>query len=317
MRLSIVVACALLVGISAGCDRTPSAGATPSPGGSENPGTPSAVDQVAQADAPATDRYPALLFGLLEPDERARFVSLAEAELCPCDNSVQSLDACLSESEAPCTLALHVASLMMRMIKERAGDIEVLDAVQQAVSTARRVHTFDLTTTPWKGSDAPRITLVEFADFQCPACRTQSVVLNEIIETYGGRGVRLYFKQFPLSNRPNAQRASVAALAAHRQDHFWDYHDLIFTHQTRLSSASDPTELLVGWADELGLNRDRFIQDMNDPALELQVARDRQEGIDAGIQATPTLFINGVMVNDDYSAEALAERIETLLASDE
>lgn len=268
------------------------------------------TEAVAQAEAPSEDRYPALMFGLLNPAERTRFVRLAEAELCPCDGAPQSLDACLQTAEV-CQLAAQTAAQMMRMIKEGAQDLQILDGAQQLVANARRVHTFTLDATPWKGAEAPVLTVVEFADFECPACRDVSNQLRAAMETYGDR-VRLYYKHFPLPSHPHAQAAAVASLAAHRQNQFWGFHDRVFDNQARLRGVTDPTPLFLEWAAELGLNENQFARDLEDPALQVQVATDREEGTQAGIQGTPTLFINGVMVMDvgrDGVAGLLRDRL--------
>lgn len=268
------------------------------------------TEAVAQAEAPAEDRYPALMFGLLNPTERTRFVRLAEAELCPCDGAPQSLDACL-QTPLVCELATQTAAQMMRMIKEGAQDLQILDGAQQLVANARRVHTFSLDATPWKGAETPVLTIVEFADFECPACRDISNQLRAAMDTYGDR-VRLYFKHFPLPSHPHAQAAAVASLAAHRQNQFWGFHDRVFDNQARLRGVTDPRPLFLEWAAELGINENQFARDLDDPALQVQVATDRDEGTRAGIQGTPTLFINGVMVMDvgrDGIAGLLRDRL--------
>lgn len=285
------------------------AAAEPAPGSAAPAG-----GDVAQAGAVAADRYPALLFGLLEPDERARFVGLAEAELCPCDGQVASLDACLRTVETTCSLAAQVAAQMMRMIKEDADDAEIGAEVQRAIANARRVHTFDLSGVPYQGAETPAITLVEFADFQCPHCREFAHSIDAVLERFGDR-VRVYYRQYPLPSHPNAMTASLASLAAHRQGMFWQFHAKVFENQAALNAATDPLPLLLGWAEEIGLNTQRLQADMADPAVAALVQADLRAGTDAGLQGTPTLFIDGVQMLDGYTTEELVARIEQRLAA--
>lgn len=309
---------ALLVMLTVAChqadasaDQTQSA----EPATTAEPATEGSGAAVAQAPAVDPERYPGLLFELLNDAERARFVGLAEAELCPCEGSVQSLDACL-QTEAVCELGLQAGAAMMRMVKEGATDVQISDAVQQNIANARRVWTFELEDTPWVGAEEPEIVLVNFSDFECPHCREFAHVLHRMLETHGDR-VRVYYKQFPLGGHRNAAAAAIAALAAHEQGQFGPYHDLVFEHQSALSAADDPTGLLMALGSQLGLNMDRLAEDANSPAVRAQVDADRAEGIAAGIQSTPTCFFNGVQMLGGYTYDDLIARIDATLAAAE
>lgn len=317
MRRSLVLLFSFVVGCFA-CDRAggdaPAHAAAPAPelaGGEVAAAAPTAVPagsgEVAQAGSYADDRYPGLLFELLTPPEKTRFVGLGEAELCPCEGTVASLDACL-QTETVCELALQVGALMMRMVKESSPDMEITDAAQRYVENARRVWEFDLTNVPWAGAETPRSTMIVFSDFECPHCRELAGVVDRLLAAHGDT-LRVYYKQFPLPMHQHAPYAAVAALAAARQGQFKAYHDAIFEHQAALQASEDPTPLLVQLATDIGLNVDRFVQDANDPALQALVDRDRREGITADIMATPTIYVDGVKLLDAYSYEALEARI--------
>jgi protein-disulfide isomerase len=310
----IAMACSLA------CDRSHSDAATSAESAAtvQSPAAPGSGSgagvAVAQAEEVSAERYPGLMFALLEPAERVDFVRIASSELCPCDGAPASLDTCLQSIDASCEVALQVGALIMRRVKEQAGDVEILDEVQQYVENTRRVHTFDLEGVPTRGSETATVTVVEFADFQCPHCAQLSTVMSELHGRYGDR-VRFYYKQFPLQSHPNAFAASVASLAAHRQGSFWPYESMVFSNQDRLGLATDPTPLLVQWAGELGLNTERFAADLASPELAAQVNADRAEGMTAGLQATPTVFINGVMLLEDYTLDGIAARIDAALAA--
>lgn len=272
------------------------------------PGTEVAVAE----DGPSPTRYPGLLFELLDGTERGRFVGLAEAEFCPCDGPMTSLDACL-QAEDVCELGLQVGALMMRFVKEGAQDVEITDGIQQFVQNARRVWEFDLTNSPCIGAEEPTITLVNFSDFECPHCREFTHALDAVVEAHPDQ-VRVCYKQFPLASHPNAGAAAIAALAAHAQGSFIEYHDLVFEHQPALSAAEDPTALLVSLANQAGLNSERFVESANAESSRLQIEADRAEGIAAGLMSTPTCFVNGVKMMGGYTTEDLTARIDAALA---
>lgn len=268
--------------------------------------------EVAQADVPSPERYPNLLFQLLNDEERTRYVALAEAELCPCE-TVESLDACLQRTDV-CELGLQAGATMMRLVKEGAEDVEITDQVQQMIANARRVWEFELGDTPCVGPEDAAITMVNFSDFECPHCREFTHVLDAVREAHS-ESVRVCYKQFPLGNHRNAAAAAYGALAAHQQGQFLAFHDVIFESQSALSAADDPAAFLVAMANRVGLNVDRFVEAANDEAVRAQVERDRREGMEAGIMSTPTLYFNGVRMMEGYTVEELTARVEAALGN--
>ena len=313
---------ALTLVLAAGCTR-------PADAGAESPEADQAAEAAAPVqaegsapvapefaqvadDGPAPERYPGLLFQLLDPAERTRYVGLAEAELCPCEGQMQSLDACL-HAEDTCELGLQAGALMMRFVKEGAEDIEITDGIQLFVQNARRVWEFDLSNSPCVGPEDAAITLVNFSDFECPHCAEFSHSLQTALEA-NPEQIRVCFKQYPLPAHQNAAAAAVAAIAAHRQGRFVEYHDLVFAHQVALSAADDPTALLVSLANEAGLNQDRFLEDANAESVHEHVDADRNEGSQAGMTSTPTCFFNGVKMLGGYTEEELTARIAEALA---
>ncbi|GBC61889.1 DSBA oxidoreductase [Desulfonema ishimotonii] len=143
---------------------------------------------------------------------------------------------------------------------------------------------------PAKGpSDAP-VVIVAFSDFQCPYCAKIATLLEGAVEDYPGE-VRLVFKHYPLRYHKLAHKAAIASLAAHRQEKFWAFHDMIFQEGTPLT-AKKIREI----AGKIGLDMDRFDKDIKDPALAAQIKQDKKDGVDAGVTGTPTIFINGRQV---------------------
>jgi protein-disulfide isomerase len=105
------------------------------------------------------------------------------------------------------------------------------------------------------------------------------------------KGVKLVFKNFPLPMHPFAQKAAVAAMAAHRQGKFSEFHRKLFESQSKLND-----ETIQNIAKNLKLDMDAFNRDMNDPAVQNIIARDVNEGRAAEVPGTPTIFVNGKLV---------------------
>lgn len=314
MKGSAVWMMMLTVCLMTGCGKTEQAQAASVGAEKAEPTAGSgATDIAAAADAPSAMRYgQSLPFAILEGAERKRFVALATAELCPCDGQVSSLDDCLQKPETACSLAVESGQVMMRAIKEKASDAQITDKVQQGVANARKVHTFALEGRPSEGGTATTSTLVEFFDFECPHCKLMAEIVAKVSASHRSE-LRVVHKQFPLASHRNAPRASVASLAAHKQGRYWEFHDALFANQSELSMADDPMPLFEKLAKEAGLNMAKFKADLNDPAIAKMVADDRAEGEQAGIEATPTLFLNGVKLTDAHSEEEITRIIESKL----
>jgi protein-disulfide isomerase len=162
----------------------------------------------------------------------------------------------------------------------------------------------DPVTIPTQGSPSigpanARITLIEFSDFQCPYCGKASRQIAAILKAYPN-DVKLIFKQFPLDFHPQAQVSAQAALAANQQGKFWELHDLMFANRNILSRRS-----ILLWADAIKLDMKRFNADIDSEPLKKVVARDVDDGIKAGVEGTPTLFINGQRYNGSLELDAI------------
>jgi protein-disulfide isomerase len=127
-----------------------------------------------------------------------------------------------------------------------------------------------------------------------------------LLEKYK-KDIKIVFKNFPLQMHPFADKAAMAALAANRQGKFWEFHHKLFESQSSLSDAT-----IQNIAKDLKLNMDTFNRDLNDPALQGLINRDMNEGARAEVRGTPTLFINGKIMQVRSFPE-LEQTIETEL----
>ena len=159
-----------------------------------------------------------------------------------------------------------------------------------------------------RGDINSAVKIVEFTDFQCSACGAMYPVIEEVLKSYG---TRVYFeiRNFPLTSlHANAFIAAEAAAAANAQGKVWPYIDFLFKNQSSL----DP-DSLKKYATQVGLDRKRFDADFESGKFDVDIRRDIEEGETYGIEGTPSIYINGVMLTT-LSADALREAIEKAFA---
>jgi protein-disulfide isomerase len=171
-----------------------------------------------------------------------------------------------------------------------------------------------------KGGAAAAITVEEFADFQCPPCRALSPELGRMAAAYGGR-VRIVLRHFPLAEtHRHAVEAARAAEAAGLQGRFWEMHDLLYERQEDWEGAADVRPTFVGYAKDLGLDAGRFESDLDGRGVSGQLVRarvllDTQRGESLGVDATPTLVVNGRRLPpEEMTVEGLRGAFERALA---
>ncbi|MCX7681431.1 MAG: peptidylprolyl isomerase [Anaerolineae bacterium] len=145
------------------------------------------------------------------------------------------------------------------------------------------------------GSANASITLIEYADFQCPGCAAMHTLRTYLEEAYGD-DLRYVYRHFPLSFHPLATIAAEAAEAAGAQGKFWEMHDMLFEHQQEWSQLTDDTvrEKFVEYASELGLDTERFAQELDEHKYLDKVNADTQSAMQANLGGTPTYIVNGV-----------------------
>jgi protein-disulfide isomerase len=146
-----------------------------------------------------------------------------------------------------------------------------------------------------KGQVNAPVMIMEFADFQCPACGDFSRYSEPLIKDYVDNGtVRFVWYDYPLVElHANAFLASRSGRCANEQNQFWAYHDYVFGQQGDWSAEKDPTRKFIGYAQQVGLDRDAFTQCLRSDKYRKEVSESRQLGETLGVNGTPTLFING------------------------
>lgn len=178
---------------------------------------------------------------------------------------------------------------------------------------ARRINPIRITVSadgfPSKGPAGAPVTIVEFADFQCPYCRQMVKPLEQVIKTYGD-SVRLVYRQFPIASiHPEAQKAAEASLCASAQGKFWEMHDAMYDDPQSLDVPN-----LRKTARSLGLNGAKFDTCLDSEQFASQIRLDLETGRSVGVTGTPGLFINGRFLHGFQRFESLAAIIEDELA---
>ena len=157
---------------------------------------------------------------------------------------------------------------------------------------------------PVRGPEGAVLTLVEFSDFQCPYCWIAVAKLNALLEAYPG-AIKLIFKQFPLDMHSQAALAAAAAIAAHQQGRFWPVHDALFAHRRELSRP-----VILALARTAGLDMQRFEADLDSAKTKATIARDMEDGDRAGVEGTPSVFLNGRKYNGALDLPAMRKVID-------
>lgn len=154
------------------------------------------------------------------------------------------------------------------------------------------------------GSADAQVTLVEYGDFECPFCGQAFPEVKDLQRRLGDR-VRFVYRHFPRTvEHPRAHLAAEAAEAAGAQGKFWEMHDLLFEHQSSLAEGD-----LIGYATQLGLDVDRFRQELDSHAHRDRVQADVVGAIHVGVHGTPTFFVNNVQHEGRWGADELMTAI--------
>lgn len=211
-------------------------------------------------------------------------LQLGEA-MSPCPNVPVSLAQCLAEKRE-CNLCKPAGESLARWV--RAG-VPANEAGALLVKRfdAKEVKDIALGNAPTKGpADAP-VTIVEYADFECPACQSMVFMLDLLYERFPGQ-LRVAYKTYALPSHPHAPEAAYAALAAYRQGKFWEMHKTLFSNQEQLEKKD-----LFRYARQLDLDFNQFKKDFEDPEVRKGLKDDMAQGDGVGVEGTPSIFVNG------------------------
>lgn len=231
-----------------------------------------------------------------------------------CDELIQKLcnelgtatDSCKMVTEQTKKFPPERCAVMLGHIPEIVAELRRDSERNQPLSAEKQARVA-AGNAPGFGPTDAKVTVVEFSDFQCPYCSKAAVAMKKLKDKYGDK-VRFVFRQFPLSFHQNAREAAEASLAAHAQGKFWAFHDRLFENQSALDRAS-----LEKHAGAVGLDLTAFKKALDEKAHAGAVDQDLKLGEEAGVDGTPSLFVNGARAPNPSDYDAVAELVETAL----
>lgn len=160
----------------------------------------------------------------------------------------------------------------------------------------------------YKGNKGAKVEIVEFSDFQCPACKMSAPVVKEVVKFYGDKIV-FYYRHFPLPQHKLSKDAALASEAAGLQGKFWEMADLIFENQSSLTNTS-----FNEFAKLLGLDMAKFESDVRSEDTKKRVEEDLSDAKILGVNSTPTFYINGEKIEGGLTFEDWKKVIDKKLA---
>jgi protein-disulfide isomerase len=157
-------------------------------------------------------------------------------------------------------------------------------------------------------SDAP-VTIVEYSDYQCPACQLYYFVLEKVFAS-STVPIRFVYRHFPLGQHKNAINAAMAVEASGLQGKYWEMHKMVFENQSDWQDLGDASSIFASYAKELGLDLEKFKIDLGSTVLKDKIKASADEGLKIGIDSTPTFFINGKSITNPASYDEFKSIIE-------
>lgn len=147
------------------------------------------------------------------------------------------------------------------------------------------------------GQNVKKVSLVEYGDFQCPACGQYHPLVKQLVDQYK-TDIQFQFRNFPLQSiHPNARAASRAAEAAAKQGKYWEMHDLLYEQQASWQDSSNARSIFEGYASQIGLKLDTFKTDFASQEVNEIINADYKEGEKLGVTGTPTFFLQGKKID--------------------
>lgn len=181
-------------------------------------------------------------------------------------------------------------------------------------SQAPGVSVKEVSATDWvRGATDAKVTLIEYGDFQCPACAVYFPLVTQLEETYKD-SLRLVFREFPLrTTHRNADIAARAAEAAGKQGKFWEMYEKLYDEQSLWSDLENPQETFAGYAEEMGISVTQWTTDLDDTNIKAKIEADIASGNAARVGGTPTFFVNGQQINNPRTLEEFQKILDNAI----
>jgi len=247
-----------------------------SPGGGEaakDPETP------ANVDLPGVDT------SVLTPREKGEWSTYVSEFLSPCSDTPVPIAQCVKEKRA-CSKCAPAAKFLVKGVRDGLARDQVEKAYKNRFD-AGGIKDVPIEGSPTRGPDSAPVTLVEFADFECPFCAMFAPILDKSFEENASK-VRMVYKFFPLSAHAHGEIAARAGFAAWKQGKFWEMDKKMFSNREHLEQSD-----LDSYAKDLGLDINKFHADATSQAATDRIATDKKLADTLKVMGTPTIYING------------------------
>jgi len=168
-----------------------------------------------------------------------------------------------------------------------------------------------------KGPEGAEVNIIEYSDFQCPACGAYFSIVQQLVEEFGN-SIQFAYRHFPLrSIHANAEPAARAAEAAGMQGRFWEMHDALFENQNAWSNERNPFDLFAQYANDIGLDAAQFEVDYNSNTAKNTIRAHETAGTRLGVDGTPTFTLNGERIENPQSYDAFRALIAAIAGEPE
>jgi hypothetical protein len=262
-----------------------------------------AVKETEEAQKEEINNFPKLNLTNLNNKEQKSFISMLNEEVCPC-GCPNTFAQCINQNG--CKPGELLAQWTIDRLKEGAPDHLLYKAVTTEIPAfLSEPKIIDTKNAYQKGNKNALVTIVEFADFECPMCKHASMQMSEFAKKYPE--VQIYFMHFPLSIHANAERAAIVAEAAGKQGKFWDMHDLMFSFNGPLNDQNIKT-----LAQKLFNKKEliKFEKDLKDPNIKKKIDEHKNYAVNnLKLLGTPTFLFNGRSYNLSSSLDGYEIRL--------
>ncbi len=240
----------------------------------------------------------------LTAPQKASVLRVMRAQGCSCGCDMRMAECRVKDPS--CTYSKGMANVVIQAIKAGKTEQQAFDEAKASqwghlpeVKLLEDPVQIPVNGSPVLGPTDAKVTIVEFSDFQCPYCILAVPQIQAVLKAYPTQA-KLVFKQFPLEIHSRAFLAASSAIAANNQGKFWPMHDAMFAHHNELSR-----DTFVKLAQDMGMDVGRFQRDLDSDETRRAVQKDVDDGDRAGVQGTPTIFINGQRYNGPITLQYL------------
>lgn len=222
---------------------------------------------------------------MLTPREKHDWSAVVTELLAPCTDVAVPIAQCVQEKRN-CAKCIPAAKFLVRQVRDGRSRDQMDTAFHNRFDAAKILNV-DVGNGATRGPSSAPITLIEFADFECPVCGNYYPTLEKAFESKKDK-VRFVFKNLPLPKHTHAEPAARAAIAAQNQNKFWEMHHKLFENQEHLEQSD-----IDRYARDLGLDMTKFKADLTAKETDTRLEADRKQADTLKVSGTPTIYING------------------------